>query len=183
MSRKRTLLIIDGNNFYNRKKELDLRQHKLTEFNYFKLAEWIAEGDEVILRNYYIGVVKAQKNDVHGQKLRIKQQQLFSHLESERQSFNVIRGMLMSGAGGYREKGVDVRMAVDIVVGALEDTYDSLIIISSDTDLIPAIKLAREKNKSVTYIGFSHKPSLGMQNNVDFSRLLTKKELEQFIDN
>ena len=81
----------------------------------------------------------------------------------------------------YHEKGVDVLMAVDLLVGAYENKYDTVILISSDTDLIPAIEKIRSMKKKVEYIGFSHKPSYGLIGNSDIRKLLTKENLQSFI--
>ncbi len=86
----------------------------------------------------------------------------------------------MYDSGRTREKGTDVKIAIDLVVGASDDLYDVAIVISSDTDLIPAIKYIKHKNKQVEYIGFSHAPSLGMQKHVDFSRLLSNHDITNF---
>lgn len=45
----------------------------------------------------------------------------------------------------YVEKQTDVSVAVAIVEGAYEDTYDKVLLFSADTDLIPAIKLVKAK--------------------------------------
>ncbi len=42
------------------------------------------------------------------------------------------------------EKGVDVKLAVDLIQAAMAHTYDALVIFSSDTDLQPAVDLAAE---------------------------------------
>lgn len=81
----------------------------------------------------------------------------------------------------YKEKGVDVKLAVDILDMAYQDKYDTAIIVSSDTDLIPAIIRAKELGKKIEHIGFSHKPSFGMQHHADLTRLLSRIELEQFL--
>jgi NYN domain len=50
-----------------------------------------------------------------------------------------------------REKGVDVRLAIDVVAKALAGEYDVAIIASCDTDLAPAVELLLElKAKSGT---------------------------------
>ena len=82
---------------------------------------------------------------------------------------------------GYHEKGVDVLMAVDLLTGAYEDTYDTAILVSSDTDLIPALTKVRAMKKKIEYVGFSHKPSLGLITNSDVRRLFTPDDLEQFL--
>jgi len=58
---------------------------------------------------------------------------------------------------------------------------DRIYLLSSDTDLLPAIKQARKKGKAVTYVGFSHQPSVAMVATCSESRLLTKEDLSRHI--
>ena len=90
-------------------------------------------------------------------------------------------GYLLKNDGVYHEKGVDVHIAVDMLVAAYENEADRIIIVSSDTDLEPAIKKAKEKGKIVEYVGFSHKASVAMVSFCSESTLLKKEDLEQFI--
>ena len=76
---------------------------------------------------------------------------------------------------------MDVNIAVDILVAAYENICDRIIIVSSDTDLLPAVKKAKEKKKIVEYIGFSHMRSYAMVNNCSKFTLLTKKDLQPFV--
>jgi len=82
--------------------------------------------------------------------------------------------------GDYHEKGVDVQIVVDLLIGAYENLCDTAILVSSDTDLTPALIKVREMKKKVEYIGFSHKPSYGLITHSDIRRLLTKEDIEQF---
>ena len=86
-------------------------------------------------------------------------------------------GYLLKSGKSFHEKGVDVKIAVDILVAAYENLADHIVVVSSDTDLIPAINKAREKGKSVEYIGFAHQPSSAMIKNCSSYKLLTKREL------
>ncbi len=87
----------------------------------------------------------------------------------------------MYDGGRIREKGVDVKLAIDLVIGAAEDLYDIAIVISSDTDLIPAIKyVLNGKNKKVEYVGFAGAPSLGMSKECSTQRLFSKEDLSPF---
>lgn len=47
------------------------------------------------------------------------------------------------------EKGIDVLLALDIVLGAVRDAYDVAVLVSGDTDLIPAIDAALDLGKRV----------------------------------
>ena len=96
------------------------------------------------------------------------------------QEIKIIRGFMMKNNGIYHEKGVDVRIAVDMVVGAYENEFDTVILISSDTDLIPAVENVVKKKKKIEYIGLTYRPSFGLMKKVTETKLLTKKELEKF---
>lgn len=47
------------------------------------------------------------------------------------------------------EKGIDVLVALDIAIGARDDRYDVAVVVSADTDLIPAIEVALQAGKRV----------------------------------
>lgn len=171
-------MYIDGSNLYFKLRELKFSQ--LNKFNYRGLTDWLARKREVISYRYYVGVVRARTNNAKGQELRKEQQRLFAHLTSKGQGFIVKQGYLMGNDGTYHEKGVDVKIAVDVLVGAYEDLYDVAIILSSDTDLIPVIQKVRHLGKQVEYVGFAHRPSLAMQKYATLSRLILKEEMERF---
>ena len=177
--KKRIAIYIDGSNFYFKLKSLGLKN--LINFNFRGFVDWLVRDRMTISRRYYVGAIRAKENDKRGQELRQDQQRLFSHLTLPSQDFIIERGYLMESNGKYHEKGVDVKLAVDLLVGAYDDLYDVAVIISSDTDLIPAIQKVRYLKKEVEYIGFAHQPSLALQRYANLSRLIIKEELDQFI--
>ena len=174
----RVAIYIDGSNLYYKLKDLEIKN--ITYFDYSGLSKWLARDREVISKRYYIGVVKAKESDIRGQQLRKSQIKLFNHLTSPSQGFVIKRGYLMKNDGVYHEKGVDVKIAVDLLVGAYEDIYDTAIVLSSDTDLIPAIQKVNHLGKKIEYIGFSHRPSLALQKYSTLSRLLIEEEIKPF---
>ena len=178
---KRVAIYIDGSNFYFKLSSAPLNFNNLIQFDYFNFAKWLSRDRIFGNVRYYIGVVRAKEDNQKGQELRKKQQKLFAHLISPAQNCIVKKGFLMSSDGKYHEKGVDVQIAVDLLVGAYDDLYDTAILISSDTDLIPAIKKVKELGKEVEYIGFAHHPSIALQKCASLSRLLIKEELEPFV--
>ena len=176
---KRIAIYVDGSNLYYKLRDLELPN--ITYFRYGNFAEWLARGNKITAKRYYVGVVRAKENDKKGQKLRKNQRRLFNHLSSPKEGFVVKRGVIMKNDGVYHEKGVDVKIAVDLLVGAYEDFYDTAIVISSDTDLVPAIEKVKSLGKEVEYIGFAHRPSFGVQKYATITRLLVREELEPFI--
>lgn len=47
------------------------------------------------------------------------------------------------------EKSLDVQIAMEIVLGCVEDRYDILYLATCDSDLVPAIEFVRSKGKDV----------------------------------
>lgn len=106
------------------------------------------------------------------------QQKLLGRLQ--KQGFEIGFGHMLK-TDKYREKGVDVLIATDMLIGAYENFYDKIILVSSDTDLLPAIAKTEKLGKIVEYIGFSHKASHAMIKNCSSSYLLRKEDVEKFI--
>jgi len=50
------------------------------------------------------------------------------------------------------EKGVDVRLALDMVTDALSPNVANLVVVSSDLDLLPAVAAVRTMGKHITYM-------------------------------
>lgn len=176
MATKKCIILIDGSNFYFKLKDLNL--HNLLNFNFSDFAKMIAGKNAIIDVIYYVGKIKTDGTE-KTQRLFDNQQKLIAHLKKHNLKYSF--GYLLKAEGVFHEKGVDVNIAVDMLVAAYENLYDRIILISSDTDLLPAIKKAKEKGKIIEYIGFSHKPSLAMVANCSESRLLNKEDLLPFI--
>ena len=174
---ERVAIVIDGSNFYHRLRELELRN--LLQFDYRGFAQYLAGGRSTASRCYYIGPVREEFGNPKSRELMRDQRKLMGNLRKH--GWEVCFGHMLKTNGVYHEKGVDVLMAVDLLVGAYEDQYDTAILVSSDTDLIPALAKVRERGKRVEYVGFSHKPSYGLITHSDIRRLLRKEELERFV--
>ncbi|MFA5742833.1 MAG: NYN domain-containing protein [Candidatus Paceibacterota bacterium] len=177
--KERVIIFLDGSNFYHRLKDAELNLKQLLGFNYKKFSEWLAHGRNIVKCVYYVGLVRKEKGNPKSEELVKNQQRLFASLKN--QGWEVKTGFMMVHGRDYKEKGVDVKLAVDILDMAYQDQYDSAIIVSSDTDLIPGIEKAKERGKKIEYIGFSHIPSFGMQRYANLTRLLSKIEIEQFL--
>lgn len=82
----------------------------------------------------------------------------------------------------FQEKGVDVRIAVDIIIDAQQDYVEKQVLVSSDTDLIPAIKAAVGKGKELTYIAFSDKITLSISRVATITQTIRDQELIDAFD-
>ncbi len=179
--KERVVVMFDGSNFYHILKNKNVEIHGTLKYQYRKIAEWLANGRDLLEIRYYVGVAKFDKNNpAQSQKIVSSQQKLFAELA--KQGVKLVRGYMMKNDGVYHEKGVDVKLAIDMVIDAYEDVTDSIIMISSDTDLLPAVEKVIKLGKKIEYVGLSYRPSFGLMKKVSETKLLTKKELEMFQD-
>lgn len=177
-STEKVAIYIDGSNFYKYLKDKEIAFPKGTKFSFTAFIEFLARNRNCVSKRYYVGIVRNIDHTKKSADMVRGQQKFLAHLENE--GFVIKRGRVMYDSGKIREKGADVKLAVDLVVGAFENLYDTTIVVSSDTDLIPAIKYAKYRQKKIEYVGFSHSPSLGMQKYADFSILLLPEHIEKF---
>jgi len=69
------------------------------------------------------------------------------------------------------EKGVDVGLAVRVVTEANPDT--ELVIISADTDLLPAFKAATKLGAKLIHIGYEYRPIASLSRSANATRTIT----------
>jgi len=176
--KERVAVYIDGSNFYNYLKDKQINFPRGKKFDFNAFVKFLVGDRECVSKRYYTGVFRNLDGSRKSQQLVKGQQKFFSQIEKD--NFTIKRGRIMKMGKDYKEKGTDVKIAADLIIGAVDNIYDTAILVSSDTDLIPAIKYLKYKKKKLEYIGFSHNPSFGMQKHADLSILLTSKDIEKF---
>jgi uncharacterized LabA/DUF88 family protein len=175
-------VLIDGSNFYYKLR--DLRLADLVNFNFGKFAGFLSANYKPVVRKYYIGGIRKNADyrdkdqEEKLEKLYEDQQKLFVQLKDY--DYEEELGFLLEAGGTVHEKGVDVHMATDILSYAYEKTVDKVMLVSSDTDLIPAIEQAQKKGLHVEYIGFKHLPSRALKDVCKSTRLLSRDDVKGF---
>lgn len=177
MKKKRAVIVFDGSNFYHKLKSLKLK--KTSTFDYDNFCKFVAKPLQIIDKYYCVGKIQAKQHDVKAREMMARQQALVTRLK--RLGFQIKFGYLLKSEDHFHEKGTDVEIAVNIMRGAYKNEYDVVYLISSDSDLIPAITEAQRMGKKVVYVGFMHKPSFALLKTCSESKLLTKEELQQFL--
>ena len=71
---------------------------------------------------------------------------------------------------------------MDIVVDACNGVIDEIVLVSSDTDLLPAIQAAKAQAVKVTYIGFSDKMTKAIARQADVSVVMSDQEIIEAFD-
>lgn len=176
--KEKVAIYIDGSNFYHYLKDKEIDFPRGIKFDFKAFTDFLVGDRECISRRYYTGIFRNIDGTQKSMDLVRGQQTFLSKLEDD--GFDIKRGRILYDGGKPREKGTDVKIAIDLIIGSIDNHYDTAILISSDTDLIPALQYVRYKEKKLEYVGFSHAPSFGIQKNVDFSRLLLPADVMKF---
>jgi uncharacterized LabA/DUF88 family protein len=80
----------------------------------------------------------------------------------------------------YREKGVDVSLAVAMVSLACDEQLRNAYLVASDSDYQPAVAEVRKRGKKVTYIGFEVNPNLGLIAKTDNRIIISDADVLKF---
>lgn len=164
---KRMCVFIDGRNvFYGlRDRHLPLR------YDVLAFAAMIGAHYELGAVHYYDTppLQRLCPEPGYGDQLRY-----FAHLEI--QPLVVFRkGYLLDVAPKPTEKLVDVMLALDLALGAVQDEYDVAALVSADGDFAPAVEVARRAGKQVVNFVFPHRQSFKLRECCDEVRWLKAK--------
>jgi uncharacterized LabA/DUF88 family protein len=78
-----------------------------------------------------------------------------------------------------QEKGVDVRLASEVVMAAVHDNITDIVVLSSDADMIPALNIARKGGAHITYMAFGEEVNHAMEVATDRTVLYTRAQIKQ----
>jgi len=190
----KTILFIDGRNFIsslnlvlnpNKDKDIDF-----SIYNFSGLINKVLFGIKIDRKIVYFGkLVQHPETKEKSDELIKKQRILKTALE--KQGFEVIitgrvRGHIEKCIKGhetltFKEKGVDVRIAVDMVSMAYRSELKLAIIGSSDSDLQPAIKELRKRGVERIYLGFENSVNKGLTFTTNRTILIRNSEVTEFM--
>ena len=175
---EKVAVYIDGSNFYHYLKDKEISFPKGVKFDFKKFVDFLVENRKCISKRYYTGIFRNIDGSAKSRELVKGQQKFLAKLEVN--GFVIKRGRILYDSAKPREKGTDVKIATDLIIGAVDNIYDTAILVSSDTDLIPALQYVSYKGKKIEYVGFSHAPSFGVMKYAHVRRLLLSADIEKF---
>lgn len=180
MEKQKVIVYVDGFNFYyGLKKRARWKRYYWIDF--VKLFEsFMREDQELVAVKYF-----SAKVDDLGKSLR---QNAMFQANKENKKFKLILGKYLKKPfqcfnchrtiHTHEEKETDVRIATQIVADAYKKNCDIAIVVSADSDMIPAIELALEAGQKV----FSYFPPFQLSNAI--SLMLGKAlRMERYEDN
>jgi uncharacterized LabA/DUF88 family protein len=146
---KRTFAYVDAQNLFNAAKEAfdEFEGYDYPNYDPIKLAECICRIQSWKLEKLHIYTGLPEYSDPRhswwNRKLQVlgsRGVQTFSRPLRYREQEIVLRNGSKTYGRVGREKGIDVRLALDVVRHALENLYDVALIFSQDQDLSEAVK-------------------------------------------
>lgn len=186
--RTKTILLIDGENFRKIVNSLFLKNYNksfdILKFNVQDFFDFILKDFKINRKIIYFSKIRFYKEFKDKSLELIKRQRKLKNILLKENFEYIIAGIVrlqkINNKFIFKEKGVDVKLAVDIVRFALIDKVDQLIICSSDSDIQPAIKEARLSKTKLVYLGFEFNPNKGLIYTTDKSIIVKNKTVFDF---
>lgn len=187
-----TILLVDGENIKGKIKDVfkELKKDRPVwhEYNFKGLFDKVLDGIKIGRKIFYFAKIKEHEQSREKSRQLIEEQRLLkTHLE--KQGFEVIlrgrvRGQVENIDGKdtlvFKEKGVDVKIAVDMVSLSCDKKVKEIILCSSDSDLQPAIEEVNKRNVSCVYVGFEVNPNKGLSYTTKRTILIRNTEVVEF---
>ena len=188
-----TFLLIDGENFKGKINSVfrGVKQEKPVwhKYDFAGLFNKVLSGTKIDAKIFYFAKIKEHPKTIKKSRELIQEQRLLkSHLE--KQGFRVIlsgrvRGQEEDSFLGkkilvFKEKGVDVKIAVDMVSLACDKKVKQIILGSYDSDLQPAIQEAKERKINCVYLGFESGYNKGLAYTTNRTILIRNSEVLEF---
>ena len=152
-------IYIDGSNFFKYCEQL--HQIYAYQIEWDRFLEDLVMGRDITVANYYD--CPKHENEVPEQARR--QKKFFSHIHSI-PWMDLRFGRLERRCGHLVEKAVDVKIAVDMVLGAVADEYDHCFLLSADGDFTPAVQAVQSFGKRVLVATPGNSHQLGQVSDV-----------------
>lgn len=184
----KVLFLVDGFNVYQ---ALDEKQeyHKYKWMDYFALAKcFVTQNDKIV------DVVLFTAYVVWNPDKKLRHRKLIQALESK--GVKIVLGKFKHMDRKcrfckriyhtYEEKHTDVNIAIYLFQYAMNDDYDTAMIVTADSDLVPAVRAVKRNfpRKKIVLITPVGRSSRELQKLCDFRMKMKKKHLEtsQFPD-
>ena len=167
-------IFIDGSNFYHGLKK-DIGNANID----FQKFGQIVCGDRKLIRVYYYNAPLDLSHD----KEKYKKQQKFFDKLRDIPNFKLVLVRLqkrkINDKVYYVVKGDDIHIAVDMVMQAQNNSYDTAVLVSGDGDFVPAVRAVQTYGKHVENYYFKTGHSSYLRQACDKSVLMNKELIEK----
>lgn len=188
---KKVIFFVDGENFRKSLEEIFVKKLKQPDFDIFKFNinkffKEIFKKEKVTLvdKYYYAAKIKLYKETKkRSEELIFRQRKLKNILQKNSFKYIIsgnVNRYIVDDKYIFVEKGVDVKLATDLISFAVDCKMELAYVFSSDSDLIPAINEVKRRGVQVVYLGFEDKKNYAIINTTDKTMLVKSKYLLKF---
>lgn len=168
-------LFIDGGYF-----DKVLERHGRPRIDYQRFSDAAVAPDQRFRTYYYHGPPWQADPPTAAERKRFGAYQSFVQRLEFLDRFAVRQGRLQRIGDGFIQKGVDILLAVDMVRLAFIGKLDRVVLVSGDSDFVPAIEAVRDAGLTTTLL---HAPEMNAHHSlvacVDERKPLTQGMLEE----
>ena len=156
MNEERLMIFVDGANVNKGSEQFNffIDYEKLKDILMSKIT-----GNIKLIRPYYYSATTGEK----------KYQLFHNRLE-----FIGYETRILNMKKGWGQKGVDIKLAVEMLSFGFNDKYDIAILVSGDKDFLPMVEMVKDLGKTVIVASFDHCCSGDLQRKADQYISLTK---------
>ncbi len=164
------MIFIDGSNLYHSLK----KNFNTVKIDFEKFCSFLAGEDDLIAIFYYTAPLHQKDDPIAYQ----SQQKFLANLEKVKR-LKISFGRLERRENNHKvEKGVDVKLVVDLMKNAFESKFDKAVIISNDADFVPAIEEVQALGKTLVNVAFPKTKSFHLNKTCDETIMIT--EIKKF---
>ena len=185
------VLFVDGENFLNKisdvlkKENVKVKKGGLSKINFNFLLKSVLSKYKIKRKIFYAAKLHLHpKTKEKSAELILFQRSLKTNLQKQGFEFMLagnVRGQEVVVSEKtkiiFREKGVDVKIAVDLVSMSADKVIDTAILCSSDSDLQPAVDEVKKRGVEIIYLGFGFQPNKGLMYTTDATVLFRDEEI------
>lgn len=155
------------------------------QLDFSKLSAYLA-GDLPILRTYYYNCMPYKSlSPTSGEIARYESMQRFVNSLENLDRYEVklgkleYRGRKTDGSPVFQQKRVDILLGCDLVLLSAKQRIEKAILITGDSDFIPAIQIAKNEGVEIELIyDTNHMPHRSLTQIVDVRKSLSQADID-----
>ncbi|MBN1689775.1 MAG: NYN domain-containing protein [Dehalococcoidia bacterium] len=163
---ERLAIFIDGSNLYHSLKN----NFKRFDLNFGEFTKKLC-GSRQLMRTYYYNVLQESNQRSEGS----HEQQEFLETLRKTPYLELRLGTTKLSQGVPVERGIDVMLATDLLYFAANNTYDTAVLVSGDSDFNYTVQTVKNMGKHVEVAYFENAASRDLLNSADFLHQLDSK--------
>lgn len=161
-----------------------------TKIDFEKMKNILSENDNLLRAYYYNCLPYQSSTPTDDEKKRFSSCQKFHGKLKRIDCFDVREGRLEyrgtddTGKRIFVQKRVDIMLACDLVQLSIKNKIEKAIIITGDSDFLPAIDIAKKEGVSITLLhGSTCKPHNDLYDIADHRKIIDQTFIDQILLN